>query len=170
MSKGIISITMISILLPIIAGLGILVYNYRNLQKTVIVQRDKITELTNTLKLTREISEANLKKIKQLEDTIEVNSKAVSTLCTLNNEVTTRTNEVIITRRKREKAISRSYTDASKKIDIKGGDFFKKFDIAINEDNQLSEARIDSLWVSYCSNKECEDRNEDNYQDDGITK
>lgn len=143
---------------------------YKSLETKVKDQAEIIDKKNNELKLTREISEANLKKIKELEATIEVNSKSVSTLCTLNNEVTTRTNEVIVTRRKREKAISQSYIDTSKKIDIASKEFFKKYDIALNVDTQLSEIRINSLWESYCSNKKCEDNHEDEYQDDGITK
>jgi uncharacterized protein YoxC len=166
------SITILkAVILVALLSVGWNVYNtYKGLQSTVETQRNKITGLESDLKLTREISAANLKKIKELEATIEVNSKAVSTLCTLNNEVTTRTNEVIVTRRKREKVISQSYTDTSKKIVIKGDAFFKKFDITLNEDNQLSEARINSIWESYCSNKKCEGNHEDEYQDDGITK
>ena len=154
------SLKILLVLLPITLS-GLYFYNsYTGLESTVETQRNKITELESNLKLTREISAANLKKIKELEATIEVNSKSVSTLCTLNNEVTTRTNEVILNRKKKENAISRSYIDVTKRINAAGTEFFKKFDLAVNEDNELSASRIDSLWESYCDNKTCEVKDE----------
>lgn len=163
----------LTIVLPIgfIADTSYTFYSkYKFLEKKVKEQAELIEKNETELKLARELNEDSLKKIKQLEQSIEINSQSVANLCEKNEKTDTRTNEVITNRRTREKRISKAYLEKTLDKDSFGKDFFKKYNIDENEDNELSEARINSLWQSYCSFNKCGDKNEPEYQDDGITK